>query len=84
MDMRLELPLNLQLCQMEIYSKPARPLYISCAVLMWPFIHPFWMSVTVLGAADRLTHSNKVRFVQPRGLCGCVHLMRLRKPSTLT
>lgn len=77
-------PAELQLCQMEIYSKPEHPLYISCTVLMWPFIHPFCVAVTALGAADRLTHSNKVCFVQPRGLCGRVRLMRLDKPSTLT
>ncbi len=58
-------PAELQLCLMEIYKKPAHLLYISCAVLMWPFIHPFCAAVTALGAADRLTHSNKVRFVQP-------------------
>ncbi len=84
MDMRLELPLNSSFVKWR--STANLNTHYTYTALCWcgrSFIRSVWLSLLWV-AADRLTHSNKVRFVQPRGLCGRVRLMRLDKPSTLT
>lgn len=74
-------PTELQLCQMEIYSTPINTYLALC----W-CCRSFMCSVclSLLWVRPIGWHSYKVRFAQPRGLCGRVRLMRLDKPSTLT